>query len=152
MRNALASVAAGGDSEGQGLPATWGHAPSSSGIFSDLFGIARPIGQMICWDYLGHHYLCKVYEISQRPEIERAIFMFAERVGDCYLPRRIGHAKSGEQGIPSGEQLAAAAAAGCSHILVHDAPTIFTDLEDIERRLVATFDPVMNKKRIANSE
>ncbi|MET0482306.1 MAG: hypothetical protein ABWZ27_05235, partial [Aestuariivirgaceae bacterium] len=72
--------------------------------------------------------------------------------GDCYLPRRIGHAKSGEQGIPSGEQLAAAAAAGCSHILVHDAPTIFTDLEDIERRLVATFDPVMNKKRIANSE
>ena len=47
-RNALSSVAASGDSEGHGLPAIWGHAPSSSGIFSDLFGIARPIGQVIC--------------------------------------------------------------------------------------------------------
>ena len=82
----------------------------------------------------------------KRPEIARAIYMFAERLGDCYLPRQIGHAKSPEEGVPSVEQFTAAAAAGCSHVLVHDAPSIFTDLAEIERRLVATFDPVMNKR------
>lgn len=146
MRSALSSVAASGDFEGFGLPATWGHAPSSSGIFSDLFGIARPIGQVICWDYLGHQFLFKIYDIGQRPEIARAAYMFAERLGDCYLPRQIGHAKSPEEGVPAVEQFTAAAAAGCSHVLVHDAPSIFTDLEEIERRLVAHIDPAMNKK------
>ena len=46
--DAPSSVAVSGNSEGYGLPATWGYAPSSSGIISDLFGIAPPIAKVIC--------------------------------------------------------------------------------------------------------
>lgn len=110
-------------------------------------GFPMPHGTLSVSDGVDTNYRFTVYDIRAVPAAVDAVYIFARREGNVYVPLYIGRAEFLSRRLRAHERLPDALKQGATHLLVHQPGHLpRVSYKEAERRLIHRYTPALNEQ------